>query len=434
MNKTILSFCAAVCLLARCGAMAASLLLSGATIHTVTGETFAAGKVLIKDGKISALGTNVAASGAQSVDLSGQHLYPGMIALDTLLGLTEIGAVRATQDTTEPGEFTPDVESWVAVNPDSELIPVARANGIAFFEPVPQGALVAGQSGLVTVEGWTAEQRTFHAPIGLHVFWPTSELDLTPAESARGREKPKSLDEQAKEKKAKLRAFMDFFLDAAAYAKAKRVGNTNGAWTRVPAWEAMVEYVEHRLPIIVHADDVRDIRAAVNWADTNHFAMILADGRDAWMEADLLASKKVPVVYTHIYTLPPRVSDGYDIQFRAPSLLHKAGVRVAFGPGRGSMDAALTKNLPYLAAQAVAFGFPKDAALRAITIVPAELAGVENRVGSIEAGKEATLFATDGDVLDIRSHVTHFWINGVEVPLDSRHTRLYTKYRNRPKP
>src|SRR5215472_14740568 len=179
---------------------AETLLLTGATVHTISGETLSPGQVLLKDNQIVAVGKTVSANGAKTIDLSGQHLYPGMIALDTMLGLMEIGAVRATQDSTEVGEFTPDVQSWIAVNPDSELIPVTRANGIAYFEPVPQGGLVSGQSGLVAVEGWTSEQRTLKKPLALHLFWPAMDLETS---SGRGRRaaKGKSSEEQAKERR-----------------------------------------------------------------------------------------------------------------------------------------------------------------------------------------------------------------------------------------
>src|SRR5205814_3448054 len=145
----------------------------------------------------------------QVIDLAGQHLYPGLIALDTILGLTEIGAVRSTQDSSEVGEYKPEVESWVAVNPDSELIPVTKANGIAFFEPVPEGGIVSGQSGLVSMAGWTVEQRAIKKPIALHVFWPGMDLDIQvrPRSGAKGG--GKSLPDQAKERSAKLRAIND---------------------------------------------------------------------------------------------------------------------------------------------------------------------------------------------------------------------------------
>jgi imidazolonepropionase-like amidohydrolase len=417
-------------------ASAQSLLLTGATVHTITGETFSPGSVLIKDGNIAAVGATIAPSGAQVIDLPGQHLYPGMIALDTILGLMELASIRATLDSSEVGDFAPDVESWIAVNPDSELIPVARANGIAWFEPVPEGGIISGQSGLVSVEGWTAEQRTVKKPIALHLFWPGMELDLAPRERTRPGAKTKSLEDQVKERRAKARAVKDFFDEAAAYGRAKDAASKGRATVpeRIPAWEAMLPYVRGELPIMLHADEIRQIRTAVEWAVTNNYKTILVGGRDAWMAASLLASNKIPVIYSHTFTLPARDTESYDIHFKAPELLRQAGVRVIFGVGLQSMEAPLVKNLPYAAAQAVAFGLPEDEALKGITLYPAQLAGVADRLGSLEPGKEATLFVADGDILDIRSHVKRMWVAGKEINLENRHTRLYEKYKNRPRP
>src|SRR5207249_458177 len=179
-------------------------------------------------------------------------------------------------------------------------------------------------------------------------------------------------------------------------------------------------------------DEARQIRAAVNWASTNHYKIILADGRDAWIVAELLAQKNVSVIYSHVFTLPGRDTEPYDVHFKAPAVLHKAGVKVAFTLGLSSMEAPLTRNLPYAAAQAVAFGLPESEALKGLTLYPAQLAGVADRLGSIEPGKDATLFASDGDILDSRGNVKRMWIDGKEISLESRHTRLYGKYKNRP--
>jgi imidazolonepropionase-like amidohydrolase len=411
-----------------------TVLLIGATVHTVTGETLSPGQVLVQDGKIAAVGKTVTNSGATTIDLKGQHLYPGMLALNTLLGLTEIEAVRATQDNTEVGEFTPDVESWIAVNPDSELVPVTRANGIAYFQPVPEGGVVSGQSGLVAVDGWTTEQRTLKKPMALHLFWPSMALDTAIRERGRARAKGKSLDEQAKERRSKLRALADCFDEARAYAKAKDAaakGNSPVPF-RIPAWEAMLPYVRGELPIMIHADEVRQIRAAVSWATTNSYKIILAGGLDAGMVAELLASHKIPVVYSHVFTLPGRDTDSYDVHFKTPEVLHHAGVQVAFSFGPSSFEAPNYRNLPYAAAQAVAFGLPEAEALKGLTLYPAQFAGVGERLGSIEAGKEATLFSADGDILDIRSSVKRMWVAGKEISLENRQTRLYDKYKNRP--
>ena len=413
---------------------AAPLVLSNATVHTISGQNYSPGQVLIQDGRIVAVGESVSSAGAEVVDLSGQHLYPGLIALNTVLGLTEISAVRSTLDATEVGDYRPDVESWIAVNPDSELIPVARANGVAYFEPVPQGGVVSGQSGLVVVEGWTTEQRTFKKPLALHLFWPSMELVLGSRERSRQKEKPKSVEEQGRERRAKLRATEDFFEEARAYAKAKEsVAKGGSAPQIVPAWEAMLPYVNGTAPIMVHADEFRQIKAAVQWASAHQFKIILAGGRDAWMLAPLLASNGIPVIYTDTFTLPQRDSDSYEVQYRAPDVLRKAGVLVAFSSGATAFDATLTRNLPYCAAQAVAFGFPETEAIKAITLHPARIAGVADQLGSIEPGKQATVFCTDGNILDIRTNVKRMWIDGKEIPLQSRHTRLYEKYKGRPK-
>ena len=414
---------------------AENLLLSNGIIHTVSSGAITNGEVFVQNGKIvqvwdtsGARERKILPTDVTVIDLKGQHLYPGMIALNTDLGLMEIEAVRATRDDREVGEYTPEVLSWLAVNPDSELLPVARANGVSHFEPVPQGGVVAGQSGLVVLTGWTSEQMAVKKPLTLHVFWPSAELNTTPKEKSRDKANWKSLEDQAKAHREKLKALDEFFADARAYAKARDAAKDT---RRIPSWEAMLPVVRGEIPVTIHADDVRDIRAAVYWGETNKFKITIAEGRDAWKAAALLAEKKIPVLYANVFTQPPRDVDRYDVQFAAPEVLRKAGVKVVFATGLSSES--LVKNLPYHAAQAVAFGFPADEALKGITLYPAQVAGVADKLGSIEAGKEATLFVCDGDILDIRSNVKRMWIAGKEVSLESRHTRLYEKYRNRPK-
>jgi imidazolonepropionase-like amidohydrolase len=407
-------------------AAAETFLLTGATVHTVSGATITNGYVLVQEEKIAGVWSAAPATDAKQISLAGLQLYPGMIALNTDLGLLEIGGVRATRDAREVGEYTPDVFSWLAVNPDSELLPVARGNGIAYFEPVPQGAGVAGYSGLLAIQGWTTEQMVVRKSVALHIYWPGAGLDLTPKEKSRDPGKWKSLEDQDQERREKVRQLDDFVAEARAYAKAKAGAKE---FAIVPAWEAMLPVVRGEIPVTIHADDVRQIRAAVSWAATNGVKMILAEGLDAWRVADLLATNHVPVIFDHVYTQPQRETDGYPVHFRAAGVLNKAGVKFAFSGGGGS----LVKNLPYTAAQAVAFGLPADEALKAITLYPAQIAGVADRLGSIAVGKDATFFVTDGDVLDIRSNVKRMWIGGHEVSLESRHTRLYEKYKNRPK-
>jgi imidazolonepropionase-like amidohydrolase len=413
---------------------AETLLLKNAVVHTVSGPTLAPGEVLIADGRIAGVGRTVPVPNAQEVDLKGRHLYPGLIALDTVVGLTEIEAVRATQDTTEVGDYAPEVQSWVAVNPDSELIPVARANGIACFEPVPAGGVVSGQSALLAADGWTYEQMMIKKPLALHVFWPAMALNTAPKERAPDPAKWKSLEDQAKERRKRLKDLDDFFQDAKSYSRATQAAAKGQASApeKAPAWETMLPYVRGELPVVIHADELRQIRAAVAWAATNHLKMILAGGRDAPLVAGLLATNRIPVVYEHVFAMPARDTDSYNAPFSAPESLRAAGVTVAFSLGPGSFVAANLRNLPDAAAQAAAFGLPREEALKGITLYPAQLMGVADRLGSIEPGKEATLFVCDGDILDIRCHVERMWIAGKEVGLQSRHTQLYEKYRQRP--
>jgi len=410
-----------------------TVLYAGATVHTVSGETLSPGFLLAKGAKILSVSKTVPATKPdRTVDLKGLHLFPGLILPTSSLGLTEISAVRATQDTTETGTFTPDVRAWLSVNPDSELIPVARANGITHALVLPLGGMVSGQSGVISLAGWTMEEMTVKAPVALHVFWPAMSLNVTPKELARG-SKAKSPEDQAKERNKRLKNLDDFFAEAHAYANARGVTPKDGKpAAKVPAWEAMLPVVRGELPLIIHADDARQIKAALVWAGQRKYKIAIAGGRDAWRVADELARAKVPVVFESTFDQPARDTDSYDAHFKAAATMQKAGVKVLFSQGPGSSAAAFARNVPYLAAQSVAFGLPESEALKGLTLYPAQVLGLADRLGSLEAGKEATFFASAGNILDLRSNVKRMWIAGHEAPLDSRHTRLHEKYKGRP--
>lgn len=408
-----------------------TLLLDGAAVHTVSGATLPKGQVLVEGGRIKAVGVDLGLKADRTVRLDGLHLYPGLIAASSTLGLVEIDGVRATRDMTEVGAFTPEVASWLAVNPDSELIPVARANGITHTLAVPSGGIIPGRSGLIRLDGWTAEQMLVRGPAALHIDWPSAELDTTPRERLRDRTKFKSLEEQARERKTRIRELDEFFEEARAYGKASQAGGP-GFKDRVPAWEAMQPFVRGERPIVIRADSVREIKAVLDWTAQRNLPFILAGGRESWRLADTLASRKIPVIYEDVFTLPASEDASYAAQFRAPAVLHRAGVKVIFGTS-GRFEASSIRNLPYLAAQAVAFGLPEEAALQGLTLFPAQVLGLSDTLGSIEAGREATLFASDGPILDIRANVKHVWMQGREVSLESRHTRLYERYKARPR-
>jgi imidazolonepropionase-like amidohydrolase len=404
-------------------ALAKRTLFTNAVVHTVSGPAHSPGYMLIDGDTIKAVGPaeeQPDAGKAQVVNLKGQHLFPGLIAPTTALGLMEIPAVRATVDTSEVGTYTPEVKSWLAVNPDSELIPVARANGITHFVPTPQGGTITGQSGLMATVGWGYENMLRHSPVALHLFWPS--MNINPAAD--------DAKKQAKNRDKRLKEIDDFFEEARAYARSQSAPGHEG----VPAWDAMLPWVRGEKPVLIHANSRMQIESAVKWATQRGWKPIIAGARDAWQIAELLAKHNVPVIFEHTFTLPTRDFDRYDAQFRAAGVLHKAGVKVVFSEGLARFAASNARNLPYSAAQSAAHGLPRAEALKGITLHTAEILGVAKRLGSIEAGKEATFFTANGDILEVRTQVKQMWVAGRKVSLDNRHNRLYKKYRNRPKP
>jgi imidazolonepropionase-like amidohydrolase len=419
-------------------AIGKTLLIKNGVVHTIAKGDIDKGQVLIRDGKIAAVANpdeNLQAD--DTVDLKGAHLYPGFINAAGWLGLVEIDAIRATHDMSESGEFTPDVRAWMAVNPDSELISVARANGVTHTVAVPGGGTVSGQSGLIQLGGgWTMEDLKAKGPVAMHLYWPAMTLDTTPREQARDKEKWNSLEEQARQRRMRLKEIEDFFGEAESYA-AQQHSETK----RVPAWEAMIPIVRNEIPLVIHADSFRQIKSALKFAGEHKYRVIICGGRDAWRLAKEIAAQKIPVIFERVFNDGSGLSAGdirdtepYDAHFHAPAVLAEAGVKVAITGGLGGDEAANVRNIPYVAAQAMAFGLSHDDALKSISLNVADMFGVSDRLGSIEVGKEASLFTSTSEALDIRSRVTAVWIKGEPVPVENRQTRLWDRYRARPLP
>lgn len=425
MNPLILSLGLATTLLT---AQAASILLKDGWIFTASGPVLTNASVLIRDGRIQKVGAGLTDKADTVVELGGQRVFPGLIAPTTVLGLLEIDALRATRDTTEVGEYSADVSAWIAVNPDSELIPVARANGYTHAQVVPSGGTVSGYSGLIQLDGWTIEDLTIEKAVALHLRWPGFGLDTTPRPP--GKDAGPSLEDQVRDRDRKLREIDAFFTEATAYSQAKKAAADG--FRIVPAWEAMLPVVRKERPLWMHVNEARGIRSAAEWSVRRGFKAVIAGGRDAWREAAYLAEHRIPVAYEHVFTQPVRDTDPYDVHYSAPAVLAKAGVLLAFSEGTEQFGASNIRNIPYSAAQARAFGLPYEDAVRGLTLNAAQMLGVSDRLGSIEPGKEATLFIADGDILDLKAQVKRMWFRGREVDLSSRHTRLYEKYRKRP--
>ena len=402
-----------------------TFLLHGATIHPVSSAEIPNGDVLVRDGKIVGVGSKLSApKGVRIIEGKGLHLYPGMIDSATQVGLSEINAVRETSDTTELGNFNPQLRAAIAVNPASEHIPVTRVNGITTVITMPQGALISGQAALIHLDGWTWEEMAVRRSAAMNMQFPTI-LPQPSRFSSRGAP-PTPYPELKRNYEQRLRELQEFFETARRYRQAKKA-NAPGFQPDLKL-EAMLPVLEGKTPLMVHATREKPIREAIQFADKQHVRMILAEGTESWKLAPELKSKNIPVILGPTLQLPLEEDDPYDRPFTTPSELYKAGVKIAFG----SFNTEFVRNLPYQAAAAVAFGLPYEEALKAVTLNPAQIWGVADQIGSIEEGKWADLILADGDPLEAKTQVKQLFIKGRLVDMDNKHYRLYQKYLNRP--
>lgn len=401
------------------------------SIIPVTSPDIARGTIVIAGGKIAAIHPSDSPAALPQnttvIDGTGMFVYPGMIDGGTEVGLLEINSVPGTNDVSEKGDFNPNARAIVAVNPHSNVIPVTRANGITAVITRPEGGVISGQDALIQLAGWTPDEMALKAPVAMHLNFPVAR---TPSF-----DEPETEDETKKSEKSyktKLEQLEDILRDARSYGTATRAKERRQSSSHLPndlLLENLVPVVEGRVPVVMHANRARDIREAIRFADKNKLTMILAGGHDVRQVIPELKSRNIPVILGPILALPLREDDPYDLLFTNALALHQAGIKFAFQ----TEDAHDVRNLPYHAAACVAFGLPKEIALKALTIYPAEIFGVADRMGSLEVGKRADLFMSDGDPLEIRTTIKALFIAGEPITLDTHQTLLYEKFRNRPK-
>jgi imidazolonepropionase-like amidohydrolase len=404
------------------GKQTAPILLKNGTLHTASHGELSNTDILFADGIITAIGKNLTSpSGAQVIDISGMHVYPGLIAPSTTLGLVEIDQARATHDEDEVGSMNPEVKAHIAYNPDSELLPTVRTNGITTALIVPQGSLIAGQSSLLNLDGWTWEDAQEKVSVAMHISWPNAGI----SSGFFGFSQP--ADEQLKAQKAQEKAIYTIFESAEAYRLAVKANPTT---TPVDMrLDALQPLLNGTMPAIVAASDKRQMERAMAFADRFHVRIIFMGGYDALEIADQLKARNIGVIIQKVHSLPNRSEDDYDFPYRLPGLLASAGIKVAICDGLGSWN---VRNLPFQAGQAVAFGMTKEDALRSVTLWPAEMFGVGDKIGSLDVGKKATIVVSQGDIMDYTTHrVVYEFIGGRSVTLESKQTELYQKYRNR---
>ncbi|HET9531130.1 MAG TPA: amidohydrolase family protein [Blastocatellia bacterium] len=405
--------------------------IRNARIVTVTGPVIERGTVVISNGRITAVGANVSVpAGAKIIDATNLSVYPGMIDSGTSLGLIEIGSVAGSNDISEIGSNNANIRVDVALHPDTTHIPVTRVNGITTALTAPRGGMIAGQSALINLDGWVPQDMILKSPVAMHINWPGAGGGGGFGGFG-GFGQQRNLAEVRREQERQIESLKKILRDARAYADAKDARAKDASLPKLATdlkMEGLIPVVRGQMPVVVNLNLERDIKSAIAFADEMKIKIILAGAIDAHKVADQLKAKNIPVIVGEVLRMPAREDDPYDAPFTNAGLLAKAGVKIAFQTG----ESAHVRELPYNVGMAAAFGLPKEEALKAVTIYPAEIFGVADRIGSIEQGKIANLIVTDGDPLEIRTHVRYLFINGRQVPLTSKHTELYERYKSRP--
>jgi len=409
--------------------------ITHAKIFTLAGPPIEDGSLVIRDGKIAAVGANIEIpAGVQVIDGKGLQIYPGLFDSVTQMGLREIGAVSATVDETETGDFNPDVVAATAVLPSSEHITVTRAAGITEVLAVPasggmdsfgSSGFIGGQASAIHMAGWTINDMLLKKSAAMVINWPSIETRSFDFTTFSIKEKPYTEAKQEYDKKVDELA--DWLDRARHYAQA--MGHAGPAdYNADVRLESLAPVVRGQLPVLVFADDARDIRNAVEFCDKQKLKMILAGGLEAYKVKDLLRSKGVPVILRPVLTEVQQEDDAYDRLLTQPAELSAAGVKFAMA----SFDNSFSRRLGQNAANAVANGLSYEEALKAVTIYPAQIFGLADQVGTLENGKIANLIVTNGDPLELTTDVKYLFIHGQITSLDNKQLRLYEKYSHRP--
>ncbi len=402
------------------------VVLRGATIHTVTKGVIENGTIVLDNGKITAIGgADIAIPrGAKVVDVSGKHIYPGLIDAYSTVGLTEIGSVDVSNDINELGDFNPNVRAEVAVNAESRHIGTTRSAGVLVAFSTPGGGVISGLSSAMSLEGWTWEEMSMKGAAALNVNWPDPtarprRFGGGPPPGGPGARAPQPAPKTYAEQ---VQALKDFFAEARAYRDALAAGQTVRTDSR---YAAMIPALNRAIPVVVAAEGVSQINDAITWAKEENVRLVIRGGRDAIHVAERLKAENVPVILTSTMAAPERSHEGYDGAYNSPAQLHAAGVRFAIAGGAGGL---YSYRLPWEAGVAVAFGLPEDEALKAVTINAAEFMGIADQVGSLEVGKQATLLITTGTPLNMTSDVIQAYIQGREIDMNDIQKHFFKKY------
>ena len=393
------------------------VLLRGATIHTGTGEVIENGIVAFTDGKITAVGpanTRVLNQGNYEViDVSGKHIYPGLVLAGSDLGLVEVSSVRATADFAEQGEINPNVRSIVAYNTDSELIPTFRFNGILLAQTAPRSGIISGSSSVVQLDAWNWEDAAYHTDDAIHMSWPTKEFGPRWRLGETNARPNPNYDKTVQE-------VDQLFTDAAAYG---RIGQPEMVNLKLTAMQGLFDGSK---ALFIGVNDAKAIISAVKMAKKHGVQRIVVDGGyEALLIKDFLIENKIPVILNDIHALPEYDHEDTIFPYKMAKEFHDAGIEIIISGGGGYA----ARNMPFYAGTAVAYGLDYEEAIKAMTLTPAKALGIADRAGSLETGKDAMILIVTGDLLDMRtSIVEQAYIQGRKIQMDARQQWLYKKY------
>jgi imidazolonepropionase-like amidohydrolase len=395
--------------------------ITNATIVPVVGARIEAGTIVIRGNRIEAVGAGLMPPpGAQVIDGRGLFVYPGLIDAGVQLGLVEIGSVPGGQDIQELGQFNPHNNSLTAVNPHSEHFPTTRVNGVTTVLTSAQGGMIHGTAALIDLTGWTTDEMAAKGRAAMVMTYPR-----VAGGRFGGRGGGQGQGDAGEQVNRQVQELTTYLREARAYNALARPAKAN-----LP-FAALAPALRGEMPVIFNVQTDGQIRGVLALADSFKLKVILRGATEAWMLADTLAARKIPVIVGPMTQVPERDLP-YDAVYANPGVLARAGVQIAFQSDDGGNGDS--RNLPYNAALATAYGLDPEEALRAITINPARILGVESTLGSLEVGKTANLFVTTGDPLDVRTVVKHIFIRGEPIPWNDRHTELYERFKARPKP
>lgn len=404
-----------------------SVLIMNGIAHLGTDSVIQNSLIGIRDGKImlvaNATTSRIDKSGYDEViDANGKHIYPGLIAPNSTLGLTEIEAVRATNDFREVGGVMPHVRSIIAYNTDSKIIPTVRSNGVLLAQITPRGGVVSGTSSIVQLSGWNWEDAVYKMDDGVHINWPRVQSRKF-IDDDQGFAGPYEKNKEYTKQTEDLKKLMG---DAKAYHETAQKDEKN------LRFEALQQLFTGEKTAYIHSNDVKEIIEAVNFVKTYQIKKaVIVGGRESWMVTDLLKENNIAVIICRLHELPERPEDDVDQTYKLPAMLKKAGVLFCLN-NSGDQEAQGTRNLAFLAGTACAYGLTKEQALQAVTLNTAKILGIDKTTGSIETGKDATLFISTGDALDMRSnHVEKAYIKGVDIDLSTDQQALYEKYKKK---